>query len=98
MSKLEQGSTTLAVFHLDDLAEAFTALGRGLWGEEAPSWRGSELVGLVEDLADGLDEEGYHVAWAFPDDLGLANFVEPTKLGLLVRRRWPEEMRGRLGW
>ena len=98
VSKLEQGTTTLAVFHLDDLAEAFTEIGRGLWGKEAPVWRGSELVGLVEDLVEDLEEEGYRVAWAFPDELGLENFVEPTKLALLVRRRWPEDLRGRLGW
>jgi len=98
VSKLEQGTITLAVHHLDELAEAFTERGRQLWGEEAPEWRASELVALVDGVARRLEEEGYRVAWAFPDDLSLECFVEPAKLGLLLRRQWPDQLRGRLGW
>jgi len=98
ISKLEQGVVTLAVHHLDDLAEAFTTLGRGLWGDQAPTWRGWELQRLVDDLALALEGEGYIVGWAFPDDLDLAYLVEPAKLALMLRKRWPEALRERLGW
>lgn len=98
VSKLEQGTITLAVHHLDELAEAFSERGRQLWGEEAPEWRASELVALVDGVARHLEDEGYRVAWAFPEDLSPVNLIDPAKLGLLVRRQWPDELRGRLGW
>lgn len=98
VSKIEQGSITLAVHHLDELADAFTTIGRRLWGEGAPVWRGWEIQRLVDEVALGLEEEGLQVGWAFPEDLDPGFFVDPVKLGLLLRRRWPEALRGRLGW
>jgi transcriptional regulator with XRE-family HTH domain len=96
ISKLENGSIIVGIYHLDALAGAFNQLGTEVLGAD-PVWRGWELHELADEISLSMEKEGYVTMWSSPDDAG-KEMVPDRKLGALVRAHWPEGARKRIGW
>lgn len=101
VSKLELGTITQAVHHLDALAGAYSHFARQLWGDDAEAWEGWELHFVATAVAEALGEQGWAVVWAAPDDFERDErevFVKGRRLVAQVKACWPREMRGKVGW
>lgn len=96
ISKLENGSIVVGIYHLDVLAGAFNQLGTEALGRD-PAWRGWELHKLADDIATSIEAEGYVAMWAAPGESG-KEMVPERKLVALVRGHWPEAAKRRIGW
>lgn len=97
VSKLEQGAIVLAIHHLDAWCAAVNQLARGGLGGD-PDWQGWQVQRLALDLSVGLTDAGFHVVWASEEQVPLAMRVPERQLGAMVKRLWPEGMRGKVGW
>jgi transcriptional regulator with XRE-family HTH domain len=90
VSKLELGTITAAVHHLDALAAAFSHFEARDRGEETVGWEGWQLHRVVTVLAERLDEQGYTVLWAdLEDGADRGLYCRGRKLGALVQDYWP---------
>jgi transcriptional regulator with XRE-family HTH domain len=94
VSKLELGNVTMAVHHLDRIAEALTWFERELLGDEARGWEGWELHRTAAQIADRLGDAGYAVVWERPDLAGRPQlYTRGRKLTALMKAHWPEDAR-----
>lgn len=101
VSKLELGTITQAVHHLDAFADAYTYFDKQLRGRESPGWEGWELHFVATTVARALTDKGWKVVWAAPDDfddLEQPPFVTGRKLVATIKSHWPEQMRSKVGW
>ena len=90
MSKLELGTITAAVHHLDALARAFTHFEEQDRGADSRAWEGWELHRVATRIADVLAEKGYVVLWAeLPEGADETLYCRGRKLAALVRDCWP---------
>ena len=96
ISKLENGSIVVGIYHLDVLAGAFNQLGTEVLGTD-PAWRGWELHRLADEISLSLEKEGFVTMWSSPDDAG-KEMIPERKLNALVRAHWPEAAKRRIGW
>lgn len=97
VSKLEQGAIVLAIHHLDAWCAAVNQLARAGVGVD-PDWQGWQVLRLALDVSVGLTDTGLHVVWASEEQVPVAMRVPERQLGAMVRRLWPEGMRGKVGW
>lgn len=84
VSKFERGQTTLAVHHLDRIAEA---LGEGQ-GDDAREWEGWQLYRRATTLADLLATRGYEVWWIGAEPPDGVTILRGRRLAEKLRRLW----------
>jgi transcriptional regulator with XRE-family HTH domain len=96
ISKLENGSIVVGIYHLDVLAGAFNQLGTDILGRD-PAWRGWELHKLADDISTSIERDGFVAMWASPTADG-KEMVPERKLAALVRAYWPDAAKRRIGW
>jgi transcriptional regulator with XRE-family HTH domain len=90
VSKLELGTITAAVHHLDALARAFTHFEAQDRGDAAQGWEGWELHRVTTRLAEALAEKGYVVLWAeMPEGADETLYCRGRKIAAVVRDCWP---------
>lgn len=87
VSKLERGTITQGVYHLDLFAEAIS--------NEDLEWQGWELFRVASRLADLLDHrEGLRAYWISPGKAPPGRFVAGTELRRLAIKWWHEAVLG----
>jgi len=90
VSKLELGTITAAVHHLDALAAAFSHFEERDRGAAAVEWEGWELHRVATEIAEALGERGYAVLWTnLEDGADERLYCRGRKLAALVRDNWP---------
>ena len=90
VSKLELGTITAAVHHLDALAAAFSHFDERDRGADAVEWQGWELHRVATQIAERLGEQGYTVLWADTEPEADARlYCRGRRLAALVRDYWP---------
>lgn len=96
VSKLELGSVSMAVHHLDAFSGAFRFLDRELRGDRAEPSEGWELHRIADAIAGELGDRGYVVIWQRQDLVeDEALFTRGKPLVALMKECWPDDLRRR---
>lgn len=90
ISKLERGTITHGVYHLDLFAQAIAAAAEA-GGIDAEPWEGWELLREASGAADWLAEDyGLTAYWVLPRAVEDPRFVEGRELLALMNEWWEQ--------